>query len=167
VARGSTNKMKQMRKCPCRLSSVTDRTRGHSPNAVFRKKLKSLSQPLGAAVAGLLQHFLAILHSWLVGIPLPTLLFCIEELDNCVKITSKVTAMKNMLRAMSIDDVMPGGQRTPEPSSVGYDELLDSYSRAVIIVAEKASPSVVHISIQQGRSGDRLHNFPHGTRMGI
>lgn len=75
--------------------------------------------------------------------------------------------MINILRAISIDDVMPGGQRTPEPNSVDNGELLDSYSRAVIRVAEKVSPSVVHISIQRGRSGDTQHNFPHGTGMGI
>ncbi len=79
----------------------------------------------------------------------------------------KLMKMKNMLRAISIDDVMIGGQRTPEPNSLDDGGLLDSYSGAVISAAEKVSPSVVHISIQQGRSGDGLHNFPHGTRRGI
>ncbi len=75
--------------------------------------------------------------------------------------------MKNMLRAISIDDVVTGSQLTPEPNSVDDGELIDSYSRTVISVAEKVSPSVVHISIQQGRSGHGLHNFPHGTRRDI
>ncbi len=78
----------------------------------------------------------------------------------------KLKTMKNMLRAISSDDVVTGGQRTPEPNSVDDDELSDSYSRAVISAAEKVSPSVVHIG-QQARSGDRLHNFPDGTRRGI
>src|SRR5208337_4862955 len=77
--------------------------------------------------------------------------------------------MKNMFRTISNDNVLTGSEGTPEPNSVGDDELLDSYSRAVISAAEKVSPSVVHIGIQQERSGDRPHNFPetHGTGSGF
>ncbi len=72
--------------------------------------------------------------------------------------------MKNIFRTISSDNVVTGSQHTPEPNYVDDDELLDSYSRAVISAAEKVSPSVVHIGIRQGRSGDRQHNFQQETR---
>ncbi|MGO9612086.1 MAG: S1C family serine protease [Dissulfurispiraceae bacterium] len=78
--------------------------------------------------------------------------------------------MKNIFRTISNDNAVTGSQPSPEPNCLNDEELLDSYSRAVISVAEKMSPSVVHIGIQQGRSGDRLHNSPqetHGTGSGF
>ncbi|HUO76072.1 MAG TPA: trypsin-like peptidase domain-containing protein, partial [Thermodesulfovibrionales bacterium] len=61
--------------------------------------------------------------------------------------------MKTTFRTISNDDVVAGGQRAPEPNAVDDDELLDSYSRAVISAADKVSPSVVHIGVQQGSQG--------------
>lgn len=78
--------------------------------------------------------------------------------------------MKNTFRTVSNDDIVTGGQRTPQPNSVNDDELLDSYSRAVVSAAERVSPSVVHIGVQQGRRGDRPHSFrqgPQGTGSGF
>jgi S1-C subfamily serine protease len=72
--------------------------------------------------------------------------------------------MKNIFHAISNDDVVTGSRPTPQTNSVDDGELLDSYSRAVISAAEKVSPSVVHIGIQQVRSSDRPHTFPRETQ---
>jgi S1-C subfamily serine protease len=57
----------------------------------------------------------------------------------------------------------------PQPSD---DELLDAYSRAVISAAEKTSPSVVNIDVQQRprsqRTGDPRHHLEgHGSGSGF
>ena len=45
------------------------------------------------------------------------------------------------------------------------DELLDAYSRAVITAAERVSPSVVYIEVQQPGSNRRANDF--GRSLGI
>ena len=72
--------------------------------------------------------------------------------------------MKKILRNISSDNVVTGGQHSPEPNSVDDDELLDSYSRAVISSAEKVNPSVVHVGIWQRQSGDKAHNLQPETQ---
>ncbi len=67
--------------------------------------------------------------------------------------------MKNIFSTISNDNDATWSQHTHEPYSVDDDDLLDSYSRAVISAADKVSPSVVHIGIHRGQSGDRPHNF--------
>jgi S1-C subfamily serine protease len=72
--------------------------------------------------------------------------------------------MKNIFHMVSDDNFLAGNQRIAEPNSVDDNELLDSYSRTVISAAERVSPSVVHIGIQQPRSGDRPHRFPRESQ---
>jgi S1-C subfamily serine protease len=43
----------------------------------------------------------------------------------------------------------PGAARTPSVPTQSDEDLLDAYSRAVITAAEKVSPSVVYIEVQQ------------------
>ena len=66
--------------------------------------------------------------------------------------------MKSQWKLISAEKVsapkVPGELQTP----VSDDELLDSYSRAVIDVAERVSPSVVKIDVERAVSGGRAAN---------
>jgi S1-C subfamily serine protease len=78
--------------------------------------------------------------------------------------------MKRIFQNISDDNLETVSQHTPGEDSVHDDELLDAYSRAVISAAEKVSPSVVHIGVLQGRSGDMRQNPPqevHGSGSGF
>jgi S1-C subfamily serine protease len=91
-------------------------------------------------------------------------------LDSCVIIKKGVKTMKRIFQNISDDNFETVNQHTPGEDSVHDDELLDAYSRAVISAAEKVSPSVVHIGVRQGRSGDMRQNPPqelHGSGSGF
>jgi len=91
-------------------------------------------------------------------------------LDSCVNIKKGVKTMKRIFQNISDDNLETVSQHTLGEDSAHDDELLDAYSRAVISAAEKVSPSVVHIGVRQGRSGDLRQNPPqevHGSGSGF
>jgi S1-C subfamily serine protease len=74
--------------------------------------------------------------------------------------------MKKAFRIVSNESRRPEPTRVPEAAHATDDDLLDAYSRAVIQVAEKVSPSVVNIDVHQRLRGRGMRNprFPREVR---
>src|SRR5205085_6431974 len=70
------------------------------------------------------------------------------------------------LLAGAVFDELNGAQ-SETTSSVADDKLLDAYSRAVIGVAERVSPSVVNIEVVHQMRGRRGEREAHGNGSGF
>jgi S1-C subfamily serine protease len=67
--------------------------------------------------------------------------------------------MRGALRLIASNDDHFTSARIPDATQPSDEELLDAYSRAVISAAEKASPSVVNIDVQQRSRSRQASDF--------
>lgn len=74
--------------------------------------------------------------------------------------------MRRNVRSISNDAFQAGEFRTPDPVRAADDVLLDAYSRAVIVAAERVSPSVANIYVRKSSRGGQAtpHRLPEGLQ---